>query len=94
MDVYNEIVFKIKKIIDDKNLTRVELSRISNINRSTLYNYLDGKTELPLREFIVLCNVLNVSPCYFFDSINYTNQFEIDKVFDTLKEIVKRNMEI
>ena len=55
----NNINTQIKK----KGYTVEKLAVTSNMARTTLTNYLKGKTPFPLDKFLVICQILDIRPC-------------------------------
>lgn len=90
----NSILLKINALIHDRNLTRAKLSRDLNINRGTLYNILDGKSDLTV-EFIYGCaNYFKLPVGYFITENNYGNDaVSVDTIFDVIKDIVKERIQ-
>ena len=69
--VNGKIVFKLKDILDSKNITRYKLSRITNIRYDTICNYCKGNITLLNIEYLkIFCNVLD---CNINDIIEYIN---------------------
>lgn len=65
------IVFKLKDVLDSKNITRYKLSRITNIRYDTICNYCKGNITLLNIEYLkIFCNVLD---CNINDIIEYIN---------------------
>jgi transcriptional regulator with XRE-family HTH domain len=60
MENINTILHNINKLLDDKNLNRTKISVDMKLNRTTLYNYLDGKTPMPVEFLMNLCAYLNI----------------------------------
>lgn len=70
--VDGNIVFKLKDVLDSRNMTRYQLSRITNIRYDTICNYCTGKVTLMNIEYLkIFCNVLN---CEISDIIEYKNE--------------------
>lgn len=68
------IVFKLKDVLDSKNITRYRLSRITNIRYDTICNYCNGNVTLINIEYLkIFCNVLD---CNINDIIEYINEQE------------------
>ena len=70
--VDGKIVFKLKDILDSRNITRYKLSRITNIRYDTICNYCKGNITLLNIEYLkIFCNVLD---CNINDIIEYINE--------------------
>ena len=70
--VDGKIVFKLKDILDSRNITRYKLSRITNIRYDTICNYCKGNVTLLNIEYLkIFCNVLD---CNIEDIIEYKNK--------------------
>lgn len=93
MDKIEHILLKINKIIIDKNLNRSKISKDLNINRTTLYNYLDNKTSLSVEFLINICDYLNINVSSVLDeTTNTQNDIDIEVFLDELKNIVKERI--
>jgi DNA-binding Xre family transcriptional regulator len=95
MVVYNDIIHKINRLSIDKKLTRTSIAKGTGMNRTTLYNYFDLKTIMPLDEFLRVCEFLEVSPSFFFEENKERkniNSTDIDKVFEAIKQLVKERI--
>ena len=69
LKVDGTIIFKLQNVIDSRNMTRYQLSRITNIRYDTICNYCVGKVTLMNMEYIkIFCNVLD---CQVSDIIEY-----------------------
>lgn len=67
--VDGNIVFKLKDVIDKKEITRYALSRITNIRYDTICNYCNGTVTLLNIEYLkIFCSVLD---CKIEDIIEY-----------------------
>lgn len=93
MNKIEHILLKINKIIIDKNLNRSKISKDLNINRTTLYNYLDNKTSLSVEFLINICDYLNINVSSVLDeTTNTQNDIDIEVFLDELKNIVKERI--
>lgn len=93
MNKIEHILLKINKIIIDKNLNRSKISKDLNINRTTLYNYLDNKTSLSVEFLINICDYLNINVSSVLDeTTNTQNNIDIEVFLDELKNIVKERI--
>ena len=91
---------KILKLMDNKNISRSELSKALNINYQTLCKYLQNKRSIPGDILINIANYFNVTLDYLLDrdelslmeSTEY-NHIELAKEIENLneddKELVK-----
>lgn len=69
LKVDGTIIFKLQDVIDSRNMTRYQLSRITNIRYDTICNYCVGKVTLMNIEYLkIFCNVLD---CQISDIIEY-----------------------
>lgn len=70
--VNGNIIFKLKDVLESRNITRYKLSRITNIRYDTICNYCKGNVTLLNIEYLkIFCNVLN---CNIEDIIEYKNK--------------------
>lgn len=70
--VEGNIIFKLRKVLDEKHITRYKLSRITNIRYDTICNYCKGNVTLLNVEYLkIFCNVLE---CDVKDIIEYKNK--------------------
>ena len=66
-DLYNQfVVFQIKKVINEKNLSVAEVAASAKLDFSSLYRYLRGSHLPTLRAGCNLAYGLGVSPTYLF----------------------------
>ena len=91
---------KILKLMDDKKVSRLELSNTLNINYQTLCKYLQNKRSIPGDILVNIANYFDVTLDYLLDrdglslmeSIDY-NHIELAKEIENLneddKELVK-----
>lgn len=63
---YNKLIGRIKEL----GLTQYDLAKKINVNKSTLSNKLNGKSEFTVKEIDDICRELNISNAeiglYFF----------------------------
>lgn len=76
MNLYDEILIKLKSTIYEKGFTLDEFSKISGINRQTLNCYFAKEQKIRLKTFLKFCDLLNVMPSYI---MGYCNRDENDK---------------
>lgn len=70
--VNGNIIFKLKDVLENRNITRYKLSRITNIRYDTICNYCKGNVTLLNIEYLkIFCNVLD---CNIEDIIEYKNK--------------------
>ena len=50
----------LKKKIEDSGLKQIHISEQLGIDRGSLYNKLNGKSEFTMTEIVNLCRVLNI----------------------------------
>lgn len=55
---------RLNSIMKDKKISKVELARRLNVNRSTIYLYLSGEVEPRQSKLYEMAQVLNVDPAY------------------------------
>jgi len=58
---------KVSNLLENKKRTKKSLSEEMGIARNTLSDYLGGKTSIPVEALEKLSEILDVTPCYFFD---------------------------
>lgn len=96
MEKINYIIRKIRKLRDDKNLTMVKMAKDLNMNRATLYNYIEkNETDNLTVEFLYKCSeYFNVPITYFLqeETIEIDIYKNIDLVFDEIKLLVKERI--
>ena len=91
---------KILKLMDDKKVSRLELSNTLNINYQTLGKYLQNKRSIPGDILVNIANFFDVTLDYLLDrdglslmeSIDYNHielANEINKLSEEDKELVK-----
>lgn len=69
--VDGKIIFKLQDILNDRNITKYKLSRITNIRYDTICNYCKGNVTLINIEYLkIFCSVLN---CNINDILEYRN---------------------
>ena len=91
---------KILKLMDNKNISRSELSKALNINYQTLCKYLQNKRSIPGDILINIANYFNVTLDYLLDrdelSLMESTEYnhielanEINKLNENDKKLVK-----
>lgn len=69
LKVDGNVIFKLQKVLNKKNITKYKLSRITNIRYDTICNYCKGNVTLINVEYLkIFCNVLK---CKVADIIEY-----------------------
>ena len=58
---------RIKKIRISKNLTQLEFAKMCKFDRTYLSRIENGKQNLTLEIFFLICDKLEISPKEFFD---------------------------
>ena len=75
------LINRIKKSLEDKNMTKAELARITGISNSSLSEYLTGKYEPKQDKIALIARALNVSPAWlmgFDDTLSAKEEREIE----------------
>ena len=86
---------KILKLMDNKNISRSELSKALNINYQTLCKYIQNKRTIPKDVLINIANYFNVTLDYLLNRneiymLNDTELAnEINKLNENDKKLVK-----
>lgn len=60
----NILINRIKKILDERNMSKAELSRLTGISNSSLSEYLNGKYEPKQDKIALIARALHVSPAW------------------------------
>ncbi len=60
-------LLKINKLLEDKKITKIELSELIGKNKNTVSNYFTERTKIDVETIIKIAKVLNVPVSYFFD---------------------------
>ena len=69
--VDGSIVFKLQQVLDDRNITKYKLSRLTNIRYDTICNYCKGNVTLINVEYLkIFCSILK---CNIKDLIEFKN---------------------
>lgn len=70
--VEGSIVFKLQQVLDNRNITKYKLSRLTNIRYDTICNYCKGNVTLINVEYLkIFCSILN---CNIKDLIEFENK--------------------
>jgi len=83
-------VSRIRKLIDDNNLTVKGLAEKIGVSEPGLHNMLRA-FDMKVSTLQKIADYFDVPITYFFDDIDTKNQ-TVDLVFDTLKGIVKEKI--
>ncbi len=71
LKVDGKIIFKLQDVLNNRNITKYKLSRITSIRYDTICNYCKGNVTLINIEYLkIFCNVLN---CNIEDILEYKN---------------------
>ena len=85
---------RLKHLLEAQNLSIAELSRMTGINRNTLYSYLRRNTQKPDPEVLkILSEVLNVDVYYFLGGDD-APESDGDPEFWELREALRRRPEM
>ena len=76
---------KLNELIKSKGITQAELAEKTGKNRSSLNMILSGKLRLDMETFLKICEVLEVSPAYFFETENKNDEI-LDGFFKAFKD--------
>ncbi|MCH4191731.1 MAG: helix-turn-helix transcriptional regulator [Butyrivibrio sp.] len=66
MDNANEVVDRICKLCNDKNMTTYQLSKASELPETTVYNMMQRKSIPTLPILFSICKGLEITPAQFF----------------------------
>ena len=55
---------RIKEIMEEKEYSFTDMERLTGISRSTIYNYVNGKTDIPLGRLPAIASALGVTSKY------------------------------
>lgn len=58
------LILRIKKILEERNLTNSDLARLSGISNSSISEYLNGKYEPKQDKIALIAKALRVSPAW------------------------------
>lgn len=75
---------KIRRYINENNLTIKEVGEQTNIEIKRFYRIIAGDSKMTADEFESICKVLNVDPKYFFD-----NNFLVAKNKKAIQEAIE-----
>jgi len=56
---------KLQQLIDDKNITVIDLSKTLNKTRATIYSYLRGDSQIDVESLVKICEEYSVPISYF-----------------------------
>lgn len=85
------LINRIKKSLEDKNMTKAELARITGISNSSLSEYLTGKYEPKQDKIALIARALNVSPAWlmgFDDTLSAKEEREIESDLEDMMNSV------
>lgn len=85
-----DYINKIEKLKKDKKVTNEEISEALGISRGGFGKMIANK-DMKVSTLIGLANFFNVPVSFFFED-KIQNESQVDRVFDVMKQIVKRNM--
>lgn len=60
----NILIDRIKKILNERNMSKAELSRLTGISNSSLSEYLSGKYEPKQDKIALIAKALQISPAW------------------------------
>ena len=63
----DEIRERIKRYLRRKHITREELAEYVGVTKNTINNWLLGKHALRLRDYVYICDALELRRTYFFE---------------------------
>lgn len=63
----DEIRERIKRYLRRKHITREELAEYVGVTKNTINNWLLGKHALRLRDYVYICDALELRHTYFFE---------------------------
>lgn len=68
------LIKRIKRLLEERNISKAELSRLTGISNSSLSEYLSGKYEPKQDKIALIARALRVSPAWL---MGYDNEDEI-----------------
>jgi len=78
-----DYIDKIIKLLDDKNISRLEFASKINKSFSTVNNYLTRRNKIDIDTFIQISKVLEVQINYFFENEeNLSNRISINEFIE------------
>lgn len=89
-----DYLLKIKELLRVKKMTQVEFSEKLGVTKTTVNNYLTGKTKIDIETFSKMADILEVSIGYFFDGKSKKefeggiNQEELDDIDKHVNELI------
>lgn len=81
-----EIIERILKIMEEKNIKITDLSNELGINQSVVSAWKARKTNPPLKFAHQICNVLNVSPSYLLTGKEDTTYIFTEEQIDLINK--------
>jgi transcriptional regulator with XRE-family HTH domain len=85
-----DYIRKIEILKKERKVSNEEISEALGISRGGLGKMLSNK-DMKVSTLIGLANFFNVPVSFFFED-KIHNDSQVDRVFDVMKQIVKRNM--
>ena len=89
MTIFNN---RIKDLRDDNDLKQKDIAKVIGINRRTYSSYEVSSKIIPLKHLNTLCNFYNVSMDYIFYLSNEKKPYNINKVVELDKDIIKERL--
>ncbi len=65
---YEKIIDQLKELRKSKKISREELADAIDVTKMTIYYIENKKTDLKLKDFLKICEVLDISPRELLDS--------------------------
>lgn len=73
---YEEVSKRIKEAMNDKNISAIELSRLSGVGKAAISHYVNGRYCPHNKNAVMIANVLDVNPTWLmgFDVPKHLNK--------------------
>jgi transcriptional regulator with XRE-family HTH domain len=89
----------IKNLLKEKSIQQYEIAPQIGVTPTTFSNWMGERNPMPMPKYIELCNVLKVSPCYFFsgeqkDLKQAENVSEIERLLKENSRLKDRIIEL
>lgn len=79
--VFMTISERLFKIMEDKNISMPELSRMTGISRHTIFDWQRRNTNPGADKIMIICEALKISPEELLVGTNKETEFNYDKSF-------------
>ena len=89
-----EIGSRIRQLVKESGLTRLEVSERANMGIKTLRKYINGQGFPKAQEVIRLCNVLKASPNYLLTGSDEFEPQEVESEKLGFQSVMRQNMKL